>query len=118
MQLLALYPRDGPDTIERFNLRHKWAIKLPTMPDGSKFDIGLSPRYEDWLAARAGAAEDRPAELRSKAMSSFTQALGVMRGLLFNVDLGADPRDFLASPSFSLCLHHKAEKIRRADLDA
>ena len=33
-------------------MRHKWAIKLPTMPDGSKVETGLSPRYDDWLRDR------------------------------------------------------------------
>lgn len=46
------YPRKGPDTRERFEMRHKWAVKLPTMPDGSKVETGLSPRYDDWIQDR------------------------------------------------------------------
>lgn len=33
-------------------MRHKWAIKLPTLPDGSKVETGLSPRYDDWIRDR------------------------------------------------------------------
>jgi hypothetical protein len=50
--MLSQHPYAGPDTKEQFELRHKWAIKIPTMSDGTKLDIGLTPKYSDWCEAR------------------------------------------------------------------
>ncbi|CAD6567041.1 MAG: hypothetical protein TREMPRED_003283 [Tremellales sp. Tagirdzhanova-0007] len=39
-------------TRERFDLRHKWARKIPTLPDGRKVQCGLRPEFEEWCKVR------------------------------------------------------------------
>ena len=51
MQMLTAFPSNQVDlksTRERFNLRHKWARKTPTLPDGTKVRIDFYPKYGDW----------------------------------------------------------------------
>ena len=37
---------------ERFDLRHKWARKIPTLSDGSKGESGFRPEFQRWCEAR------------------------------------------------------------------
>jgi hypothetical protein len=52
VKLLSLDPIPVPDTQQAFELRHKWATKIPTMSDGTKLEIGLTPMYHVWCEER------------------------------------------------------------------
>ena len=55
VQLLSAMPSSVlslKSTRERFDLRHKWARKIPTLPDGRKVQCGLRPEFEEWCKVR------------------------------------------------------------------
>jgi len=97
--LLSVVPFCGPrpaPTRDRFLFRHKWALKQPTMADGTKVATGMSPEFSVWCATRDQLAKMEISIALRECSNHLGRALQALNRTI-ELELGNDPRDFLVT---------------------